>query len=212
MSRNNPWARHYQSVWLERSRDERLPLWFRVSALAFGRHRVNGHALFGRGEIAQALASRQKRTSGTRTLDKGSVQRAIRQAIAYGMLSDRSGTRCLVVPPHAISGGLYGHQFTPCPEHPEIPANTVGTDRLQSRRQTPTNRDLTSRNDELLYDSLVQDPVENHPRSKSMSGTVSRPTALTPAAHSEGKKRIRLDSTKKRIKPRVEKKRIKPSS
>lgn len=116
MSRSNPWGRHFQSIWHERSADPRLPYWLRVSALAYGSHRANGHASFKPGQIGLVLGSVDTGTGEVRRLDKGSVQRAIRTAIDYGWLAERSGARCLVVPGHAIAGGL-GRADDTCPQH-----------------------------------------------------------------------------------------------
>ena len=57
---SNPWSAHYQGVWMERPQNPVLPLWLRVAALAFGRHRVNGHANFAKGELCKLLASRDR--------------------------------------------------------------------------------------------------------------------------------------------------------
>ena len=116
MSVRNPWGRHYQSVWHERSGDPRLPHWLRVAALAYGSHRANGHAQFKAGQVGLVLGTVDAASGEVRPLDKGSVQRAIRTAVDYGWLAAGSGTRCLVVPGHAIAGGLGGADDD-CPQH-----------------------------------------------------------------------------------------------
>src|ERR687889_983678 len=117
MSRHNPWAKHYQSTWHERSGDPRLPAWLRVAALAYGAHAANGHAMFKPGQVGLVLGAVDHETGEVKPLHKGSVQRAIRTAVEYGWLAPGSGARCLVVPGHAIAGGLGGDANAPCPQH-----------------------------------------------------------------------------------------------
>jgi hypothetical protein len=116
MSARNGWARHYQAAWHERSGDPRFPLWLRVSALAYGSHRANGHAMFKAGQVALVLAKVDETTGEILVPRKQHVHRAIETAIEYGFLEKGSGTRCLVVPGHAIVGGL-GDPAEPCPQH-----------------------------------------------------------------------------------------------
>jgi hypothetical protein len=116
MSGQNSWARHYQSAWHERSGDPRFPLWLRVSALAYGSHRANGHAMFKAGQVALVLSKIDPETGEVLVPDSGNVSHAIERAIEYGFLEKGSGTRCLVVPGHAIVGGL-GSADEPCPQH-----------------------------------------------------------------------------------------------
>lgn len=101
----NWWSQHYQSIWRERADDATLPLWLRVASLAYGTHRGNGHANFGPGEIAAILGKPADR-----------VSRALAQAKRKGWLSRESSARCLVVPPHAITGGN-GHRREVCAVH-----------------------------------------------------------------------------------------------
>ncbi len=115
MSVKNPWARHYQLAWQEHAGDPRLPNWLRVAALAYGSHTANGHAVFKPGQIGLVLGHVNPNTGEVGPLDKGSVQRAIRTAVEYGWLRSGSGTRCLVVPGHAITGGL-GNADEECPQ------------------------------------------------------------------------------------------------
>jgi len=129
MTRHNPWAKHYQCVWHERAGDSRLSAWLRVAALGYGSHAANGHANFKPGQIALVLGAVSAQTGEIRPMDKGSVQRAIRTAVEYGWLTDASGARCLVVPGHAVAGGLGGSADAECPQH-------RGAD--QGRRSVPT--------------------------------------------------------------------------
>lgn len=121
MSHINAWSRHYQSVWLERAGDAELPDWLRVAALAYGSHRANGHALFKRGHVALILAAVDTRTGALTPRSRQSVHRAIRTAIRHGWLVEGSTARCLVVPGHAISGGL-GSPVDDCPQHARVVA------------------------------------------------------------------------------------------
>jgi hypothetical protein len=110
----NTWARHFQSVWAERARDAGYPSWQRVAFLAFGRHGANGHAPFAHGEIARTIPSVNKSTGEVRTNDN--ISRAIGLAVKRGWLAQGSGTRCLIVPPHAVQGGR-ASTFSRCAHH-----------------------------------------------------------------------------------------------
>jgi hypothetical protein len=111
-----PWARHYQHVWHERTADGRLPLWLRVAFLAMGSHRANGHARFKAGEIGMVFGTIDADTGEIRPQDKHHVQRAIKSAVERGWLSEGSSSLCLIVPAHAIEGGV-GYPSERCPIH-----------------------------------------------------------------------------------------------
>jgi hypothetical protein len=114
MSTERPWARHYHEVWQERSGDDRLPAWLRVTALAYGSHLDNGHARFKRGEIALVLGKVDTDSGEVLPFDR--VARAIDTAVSYGWLEPESFYGCLVVPAHAIKKGEHGRQPV-CPIH-----------------------------------------------------------------------------------------------
>jgi hypothetical protein len=105
---------HRQAVWKERAASRAanptMPLWIRVASLAFGCHRRNGHATFKPGEIAEILG-----TPGE-PLSPSSVSNAVKLAKNAGWIAEESSARCLVVPPHAVQGGL-GHPNDRCPIH-----------------------------------------------------------------------------------------------
>lgn len=111
-----PWARHYQHAWHERTADDRLPLWLRVTFLAFGSHRANGHARFKPGEIAEVFGRLNPDTGEIVPEDKHNIQRAIRNAVSRGWLAEGSGSLCLIVPAHHIVGGP-GYESEKCPLH-----------------------------------------------------------------------------------------------
>jgi len=111
----NPWARHFQAVWQERSGDPRLPAWLRVACLVYGSHTANGHATFKPGQIALVLAKVDQKTGEVRVPSKYAIRRAIASAVEYGWLAKESGSLCLVVPGHAINGGLGGKPDDECP-------------------------------------------------------------------------------------------------
>lgn len=130
MSIENPFAMHYQSVWLERVADRRFPAWARVAFLAFGSHKANGHARFKPGQVGLLLGAVNPDTGEVKPMDKHNVQRAIRVAIESGWLREGSSSLCLVVPAHAIRGGE-GRAHAPCPLHEtkagrNRPSRTVG--------------------------------------------------------------------------------------
>jgi hypothetical protein len=112
----NPWAKHYQQEWQARAGNPRLPLWLRVASLAYGTHLGNGHANFHPGEIAVALTTVDTTTGLMHSPKRQDINRAIKAAVSHDWLAERSGSTCLVVPGHAISGGL-GNPAAPCPVH-----------------------------------------------------------------------------------------------
>lgn len=117
MSAFRTWSRQYQDVWLERTADRSLPAWLRVAFLAYGSHRANGHAPFEDGDVGLMLGSVDRTTGEIRPADKANVQRAIRNAVKAGWLAEGSSSRCLIVPGHAIEGGLGGKPHDPCDRH-----------------------------------------------------------------------------------------------
>jgi hypothetical protein len=111
------WARHYQDAWLDRSGDGRLPKWLRVAALAYGSHQDNGHAVFGRGEVALVLATVDRTTGEVSPMDRRRLHEVIQHAVEFGWLEEGSRARCLIVPAHAIKKGLLETTDRPCPIH-----------------------------------------------------------------------------------------------
>jgi hypothetical protein len=116
VSRQNPFAFHYQGVWRERSADPSLANWIRVASLAFGRHSKNGHATFGSGELAKLLA-KPGPDGEPRPISDSAVSNAIKHAKRQGWIAEESMARCLVVPRHAVVGGLGGKESTRCRFH-----------------------------------------------------------------------------------------------
>lgn len=108
------WGKHYHSAWRDRAHDQRLDQWLRVTAAAYGGHRANGHALFERGELAR-ITSTLNLTTGELTPNRN-LSRHIAQAVDLGFLVKRSNSRCLIVPGHAVDGGL-GDREEECPVH-----------------------------------------------------------------------------------------------
>lgn len=82
-----------------------MPLWLRIAFLAYGSHRQNGHANFRPGELVTILGK-----------PGDQISRALRKAREKGYLARESTARCLVVPPHAVTGGL-GHPNEVCAVH-----------------------------------------------------------------------------------------------
>lgn len=114
MSRTNPFSMHRQSVWAERAGDPQFPDWLRVAAIAYGKHRANGHANFSRGALRVVLSTVNRETGEIH--DNENVSRAIATAVRYGFLAKGSNARCLVVPQHAVEGGLE-NAFSTCVIH-----------------------------------------------------------------------------------------------
>ncbi|MDH6245169.1 hypothetical protein [Mycobacterium sp. OTB74] len=112
----NPWARHYQAAWDNRASDPTFPLWFRMMALAYGRHEANGHANFKRGQLSWILGTPQVPGPGFHRVERSYLQRTLKVVIGNGLLAEGSCTECLIVPGHAVAGGL-GDPDAPCPVH-----------------------------------------------------------------------------------------------
>jgi hypothetical protein len=93
-----------------------LPNWLRVAALAYGRHSKNGHANFAPGELRMLLA-RPGPDGKPKPISASAVANAINQAKAKGFIAEESMARCLVVPRHAVTGGLGGKVWTKCRIH-----------------------------------------------------------------------------------------------
>ncbi|APE16174.1 hypothetical protein BOH72_14065 [Mycobacterium sp. WY10] len=72
-----------------------IPLWLRLSFLAYADHESNGHANYARGKLAEELKA------GDRQL-----RRALTDAIRYGYLDSKSSLRCLRVPPGSVYKNL----------------------------------------------------------------------------------------------------------
>lgn len=96
---------HRQSTWRERALDPtvKLPLWLRLSYLAFAEHKANGHATFRENEIRDELLK----------TDDRQLRRALAAAKKYGYLDSKSSARCLVVNPVHVAQGI-GRWNEPC--------------------------------------------------------------------------------------------------
>jgi hypothetical protein len=117
MSRDNPWAQHYQSFWQAQAGNPVLPLWLRTVALAYGSHHRNGHTPLHAGDLRLTLATVDNGTGEIRLPHRPRVSEAVRLAIEYGFLDGRSSGRCLVVPRHAVQGGMNGKETARCDRH-----------------------------------------------------------------------------------------------
>lgn len=159
MSRENPWTKHRQSFWQEKSGSPNLPLWLRVVSLAYGVHRRNGHAPFKPGEVALATAVVDLQTGEIRQPNKHQVSRAIRTAIEYRFLAPESNGRCLVVPPYAITGGMVGRPAEVCRYHSETTrGRKVVSQRQPGYHSETTDNALTCEDASSLYDSSLPPP------------------------------------------------------
>jgi len=109
-------ALHIQGAWEEHAGNPRLPLWLRVSALAYGKHHGNGHSCFRTGEVALVLSKVDMATGEMLVPDRHAVQRAISMSVEYRFLARGSGARCLIVPEGMVHQGP-GRREEPCPWH-----------------------------------------------------------------------------------------------
>lgn len=118
MSRvQNPWAKHRQSFWESKTNQAGLPLWLRITALAYGVHRRNGHAPFKPGDIILATTVCDEDSGAVYAPTSSRISEAIRQAVSAGFLAVESNARCLVVPPWGIEGGVLGSVNEKCAHH-----------------------------------------------------------------------------------------------
>jgi hypothetical protein len=124
------WTKHYQIGWENRAANQQLPLWFRIVALAYGRHEANGHANFQRGHLSYIFGGPD--ASGTfEKRSRASLNSAINTAVTNNLLAEGSCTECLIVPAHDISGPL-GDASKPCPVHER-------KERVKMRKQARMN-------------------------------------------------------------------------
>lgn len=86
--RERPFVQLEQDGLVHLARTSTAPYPVRLAWLAQGRANKHGHAPMKRGEVAQVLG----------ITDKYNARRAIREAVAAGLLDKRSGTTCLVLP------------------------------------------------------------------------------------------------------------------
>lgn len=108
------WTKHYQSAYLEDAANPAYPNAIRVAFLAYGEHKANGHARFKQREIANVLGEMDDGTFVPAS--KYVVDRAIKTAISYGLLSPGSRALCLIVPGHRIRGH-HGEADATCDRH-----------------------------------------------------------------------------------------------
>lgn len=121
-----PWIGQYQSEWQCRTANPRLPKWFRVVALAYGTHTMNGHSPQPPGAIADMLGTVNPET-GELFPDRH-VSRWIGDAIELGFLAKESSARCLIVP---------GHTFRSAPGSSRTPCSWCSTRRRRRVKSTP---------------------------------------------------------------------------
>lgn len=114
------WSIHYQQPWKDDAANPRFSMPLRVAFLAFGNHKANGHANFAKQEIAKNLG-RYDEAGNFVPADRRTVNRAICQAIEWGLLEEGSRALCLVVPKHRMTGGP-GEDDEPCKRHSTVAA------------------------------------------------------------------------------------------
>lgn len=116
------WSGHYQQPFRDDAANPKFGMPLRVAFLAFGNHRANGHANFQRQEIAQVLGKFDDQ--GTfQPADRRTVNRAIQQAIEFGLLAEGSLALCLIVPQHRVFGGP-GKEDAPCKRKHSVSRST----------------------------------------------------------------------------------------
>lgn len=116
MGRYEDWVKH-EIDHLERMADNAdLPLWLRLHYLAMSRMRSDGHAHFERGEVAR-LMGKVNKEGELIPADRRAIQRGMKMAKERGVLSDESGTTCLVVPRNVAWKGKFKHIESTCTRH-----------------------------------------------------------------------------------------------
>lgn len=122
------WTKHYQSAYLEDAANTSYPFAIRVAFLAYGTHKANGHARFRQREVGKVLG---EFVDGTFVpASRYAVDRAIKTAIAYGLLAEGSKALCLIVPGHRIRGHS-GEPDAPCDRHRRTPKRTAKAPHLR---------------------------------------------------------------------------------
>ena len=127
--REAPWAKHYQAEWENRAADHTLSLWLRLACIAYARHEANGHANFKRGQLTWILGKPPMGDQPFQRVDRTIMHAAVKTAVKHGWLAEGSCTECLIVPGHAVKGGL-GDPNKPCSVH----------ERKRQRRRRPELR------------------------------------------------------------------------
>jgi hypothetical protein len=97
------------------SSEEVRPLAWRVQWAAVGWSNRVGHACFAAGALAEILCSVDKETGEVKKPTPQGVYKAIRAAVAAGVISEESRARCLVLPRALWQKGGKGNSS--CSEH-----------------------------------------------------------------------------------------------
>jgi hypothetical protein len=112
---------HQQSHWerLACSPDPSVPMWLRVTFMAYALHRQNGHAELGVGKLRELLVIGVERDQQagwvvTRQAHRSTLSSAVREAISNGTLHPDSTVRCLRPTPQDVEGGKLGKPHDPC--------------------------------------------------------------------------------------------------
>lgn len=71
------------------------PVWMRIGMLALGCHRKDGEAHFCPGELAQVLG-----------VSEATLRNELKKARDFGWIARESTKTRLIVPPHAVEGGM----------------------------------------------------------------------------------------------------------
>jgi hypothetical protein len=102
------WSAHAQDRWLEFAGHPGMADHLRIVFVAYGRHKANGHARLGQGELAHYLV----RKDGTLP-DRRTLWHALKKAVELGFLLPESRALCLVVSSEHVQGGT-GNPDAPC--------------------------------------------------------------------------------------------------
>lgn len=167
------WTAHAQDHWLEFAGYPHFPDYLRITFVAYGVHKANGHALLNRGELAHYLV----RKDGTLP-ERRVVWRAVQEAVRLGFLVEGSQQLCLIVTSHDVQGGK-GDPDDRCPrDHTKRPRVNVRSDsgRFGANVRNDARRSSTNvRNDcgrSTLSPSLSSKP-ETEPLNPASTTTDS---------------------------------------
>lgn len=111
-------SKHDRAAYRDDAANPAYPNPSRVSFLAYGTHRANGHARFEAQEIAKVLGAYDEHGTFV-PATKYAVRRAIDTAIKWGLLAPGSKALCLIVPGHRIEGHI-GDPNAPCDRHRKV--------------------------------------------------------------------------------------------
>ena len=162
------WVAMPQKEWLEWACDPNFPDYMRAVYVAHGKHRANGHAPLGQGELAMFLMRKTGEIPDRRT-----VWSAIDKAVKKGYLAHGSRALCLIVS-RARSQFGKGNATAPCAR-----VHASRREREGARRDETTGR--FSQNDGSETSPFEPNDGSEHRPFGEGDGSEHRPFTLSPS-------------------------------